>query len=428
MKKAVFGMLAVLVLFLGVAAPTFADENEVAALKSQIDQLNKKLSDLESRFKNMDDQVREVSKPSIDHPGHFGPIAPPEGGFLRTPSDIKLSGYVDGQWSQALGTRTSNASGNVGRFFDRNQNTFTVNSAELDLEKEAEVGGAGFRVDLQFGEDPAVVNADGDGNRVDLQQAYVQYVAPLHAFEGSSVLPDKIDIKAGRYVTLAGAEVIEGPDNWNISRSFMFGYSIPFTHTGLRTNFGLFDDKLDVYLGINNGWDAPIDTNSYKTFESAVGYDLSDSVSVFHALYWGPETANTNSHRRFLLTNVVSWDVNDKLSLMGDFDVGKQNRFDRATNGDVETAHWYGFAGYARYQFTDKLAFAYRMEIFHDGEESRSALDRTLWGNTWTAEYKLSGNMLTRFEYRLDKAGNESVLSGVRSSQSTLGAQVVYVI
>jgi len=38
---------------------------------------------------------------------------------------------------------------------------------------------------------------------------------------------------AGKFVTLAGSEVIWSPSNSNFSRSILFG-AIPFTHTGVR--------------------------------------------------------------------------------------------------------------------------------------------------------------------------------------------------
>jgi hypothetical protein len=38
-------------------------------------------------------------------------------------------------------------------------------------------------------------------------------------------------------VTLAGYEVIEAWKDPNITRSILFGFAIPFTHTGIRANY-----------------------------------------------------------------------------------------------------------------------------------------------------------------------------------------------
>ena len=55
-----------------------------------------------------------------------------------------------------------------------------------------------------------------------MQQAYV------------SLLTGKLQLDAGKFVTPLGAEVIESQDDWNYSRSILFGYAIPFYHAGMR--------------------------------------------------------------------------------------------------------------------------------------------------------------------------------------------------
>ena len=40
----------------------------------------------------------------------------------------------------------------------------------------------------------------------------------------------------GKFVTSAGAEVIETNGNWNYSRSLLFALAIPYYHMGVRTS------------------------------------------------------------------------------------------------------------------------------------------------------------------------------------------------
>lgn len=427
------------------AMPAFADEGQVSALQSQVQDLNDKISNLER-------QLRDVEGKFAPHETGHHLEQPGEGGLLHVAEDINMGGHLDVQWNNnfrqpatANNTRGANPGAtagaaprtNAGRIFDRSDGSFAVNASEIYFEKTAEeVGSTGFRTDIMFGEDAAVVNGDGDSNVVDLQQAYVEYNAPLGIFEGNTILPDNVKIKAGRYVTLAGAEVIEQPNNWNISRSFLFGYAIPFAHTGVRTNFGLFNDFFDTYFGFNNGWDNAIDNNSFKTLESGIGYEPLEGVNVFHSLYWGGEVNDTNAGKRWLLTNVVSYDVTDKLSVMGDFSYGDQNNVQDAAAGVPQAvdATWWGFAGYARYQLTDKLAVAYRAEWFRDETLFRTALADTLFGQTLTSEYKIDENLLARAELRFDKANDDNIIPGAgttvseKSSQTTIGASLVYII
>ena len=94
---------------------------------------------------------------------------------------------------------------------------------------------------------------------------------------------------------------------------------------------------------------------------------------------------------------------------------------------ETNSADWQSYAGYARYQLTDKFAMAYRAEIFKQDELFRTTLDDTLWSQTLTAEHKLTDNMIARLEYRYDKADSNNAFD-LDSNQQTLGGQVIYLI
>jgi len=404
-------------LMLVLSPVTFADENEVVKLKEKVDILMKKVSALEKRGEKKGS-------------AYIAPT-PAEGGMISTAQGIEMGGHLDIQWNNNFRQPAGVAGANAGRIFDNDDGSFTVNSAELWFENlPEEVGETGFRVNLAFGEDTGVVAADGlTGDSVDLQEAYVQYIAPLSFFEGSDIVSDQVTLTAGRFATLAGMEVIEGPDNWNISRSFLFGLAIPFIHTGIRANWGMFNDYFDVSLGLNNGWDLAVDNNSFKTLETGVGYDPIENVSVYHAFYWGGEKMGNPAGKRWVLTNTVIWEVTDKLTVMGDFDYGAEHGIGSGTTNPniVNDADWWGFAGYARYQINDKTAVSYRGEIFVDDAIFRGfGSDRT-YEQTLTFEYALSEQMIARAEVRYDKSNDDNPFGG-SSSQTTIGAQLLYLI
>ncbi len=57
----------------------------------------------------------------------------------------------------------------------------------------------------------------------------------------------------GKFVTSAGAEVIEAMTNWNYSRSLLFVNAIPYWHFGARTSMPV--SKTDtVGFQLVNGW------------------------------------------------------------------------------------------------------------------------------------------------------------------------------
>ncbi len=445
-KKFAIVVGLMMVMFLSLTGTSFADQDEVRVLKDQINALNQKLTSLESQVMTMKGHIsatpgKELTATNVVPPGEVT-----EAGLIHTLQDIHMGGYVETQWNNNFQQPKSVANTNNLRVFDVNDGSFTINAAELDFQKEANPeGGAGFRVDIAMGSDAKIVDAATNGtsvggDTVTLQQAFVELVTPLKFWEGNSILPGSIKTIAGRYVTLAGAEVIEQKDNWNISRSIGFGFSIPFTHTGVRTNFKLFNNFLDTYLGLNNGWDDVIDNNSYKTLEAGFGWSPLDKVSIFNSLYWGPEVADQAGHRRFLISNVVKWEATDKLTFMYDFDFGAQHRVpDGAAIDRRENKQWFENAAYARYQRTKKLAAATRFEIFVDKQGFRTAAaprfpsDRT-WDQTFTLEYKLYENLITRLEYRLDHSNDDKPfttqasqgLSGGEKNQNTIGASLIY--
>jgi len=436
MKKILRGLLSLCLigmwLFPGVV---FAETtSEVAALKAQIDALSRKLEAMDSKMATME-------KPAPGAQTTYIPATPEKGGVLRTAmEDIHMGGYVETQYQNKIGEPQQN--GNVGRSLtDKAADTFSMNAAKLWFEKAANPeGGAGFRIDMMMGSDVQYYfnnltknNGSTSQTAFAFEQAYVQYIAPLGFWSDSKILPHTIDIKAGRMVTLAGNEVIEGPNNWNISRSVSFGYAIPFTHTGVRASYKLFNDYLTVYNGINNGWDVDVDNNSYKTFENAFSFSPLKDVTWTTATYFGPENNAASGGKRFLATNVLAWSATKKLSFAGEFDIGNQPRVDIAMDDNFHTAQWFDYAAYARYQFTEKLAAAYRIEMFDDSNRYRNwtgvgtAGAATDLANTLTLEYKLRENMIARAEYRIDyaNAGDGNVFGG-KNQQNTLGGQLSY--
>ena len=428
MKKLTATLLGmVFVMAFVVTAPAYADQALVSSLKGEVKDLNRKVESLQRQMQNLASGGQKRSS--------YVPSASGGGGLFHTMQDINVTGFVDVGYNQNLDSQTTNIGGNPLRTFDDDQNTFALHNFELNFEKLANPeGGAGFRVDISMGEDPEFVDAatvGADADEFSLQQAYIQVVAPMPILPGlsSDIFADTVDIKVGRFVTLAGTEVLEGGDNWNISRSFLFGLAIPFTHTGIRAEYNLFNDKVTTYWGVNNGWDANIDNNIYKTIEVAASWSPMENVGVTHAFYFGPETARRSGRKRYLLTNVVTWDATDRLSFIGEISLGTERRTTVAGGITSENAQWHGYAVYARYQLTDKFAMASRFEFFRDDDNFRTggipAGTNALWSPTFTLEYAPYDNLITRLEYRFDHADDGSPFNA-EAGQSTLGAQMIY--
>jgi len=309
-------------------------------------------------------------------------------GFLNFFRDVEMSGQVDGYYGYNFNHPDRNF--NTGRNFDFNHNSFSLNYAEIVFEKKNDLKDRlGYRLDVGFGQTADWVHgADPVGGEVikHIQQAYVSYVAPV----GKGLTVD-----FGKFVTPHGAEVIETKDNFNYSRSFLFAYAIPYYHSGFRAKYG-FNDKVALTGFLVNGWNNVVDNNGGKTYGASLALTPTKRLAVTENYMAGPEQSNDNEHWRHLTDTVVTYLASDKVTLMGNFDYGK----DTLSSGT--TVHWTGFAGYLRYAFTNKLAFAPRFEILDDHDGFTTGTAQTLKSLTLTQEVKLSNKLLTRFEFRRD--------------------------
>jgi hypothetical protein len=375
-----------------------ADEAENASIKAEIDVLKDRLAKLEERL-----SASEAS-PSA---------SADDKAWIELPSGIagiKMSGFMDTSFT--LNANTPSGRVNTLRVFDTRAEDFMINNAELVLEKTASPESpVGFRTDLDFGSDSKVVGAVttglGSANDVfNLQQAYVEYLAPIG---------NGLDIKAGKFVTLHGAEVIESKDNWNFSRSFLFGYAIPFTHTGLRASYQ-WSDWLTTIAGISNGWDVVDDNNKAKTAEFSATITPSKELSFITTYMFGAEQPSDSRDLRHLFDVVATYQPLPKLTLKLNADLAYEE--DALSQDGGGNASWDGLAAYAKYDFSDWYSLAGRFEVFNDQDGFRTGAnvgaltgspidDLQLFEWTLTNEFKLNKHLLARLEYRLDKADSE---------------------
>jgi len=414
--------------FLMMIPMAHADDTDNAALKAEVEVLKSRLAALESKLAGS--QTFSTTAPSLGQKAGLPTLELPSG--LQ---GLQMSGYVDTSYVYNFNGPDAGASRtNRGRVFDVNSNSFTPQAAELVLEKpETDSMPIGFRTDLFFGDDAEVIHATGLGNATqpfDLQQAYITLKAPM----GSG-----LDFKVGKFVTLLGAEVIESPANWNFSRSFLFGYAIPFTHTGALASYS-FGDLGSATFGVVNGWDLADENNSFKTMLGQLTLTPIKSVTLSTNLITGAERPSDNRNDRTVLDLVATWQPLEKLTLMANYDYGHESSVTHGVAGTAgpDSANWQGLALYAKYDLTDKWALAGRWEFFNDMDNVRTAftgpggttLDNLHFTEfTLTSQWKLYEHLLARLEFRQDNS-NERVFfragSAFRDYQDTISGELIY--
>jgi len=390
-------MIMVFGLFLAISnTPSVrADDGSMAALVQKNADLEKRITALEAK-----------------------PATPATG--LQLPDylkDLTISGFVD--TSYVYNTNHPDSGKNTARVFDTEANSFSLQAAKLALERlPAKTGGVGFRIDMLLGNDAQVITPYGfDSSKFDVEQAYVDVLFPV----GKG-----LDIKAGRFVTLNGAEVIESKDNWNYSRSLLFGYAIPFTHTGVRASYPILD-TLTGYLGVNNGWDDVKDNNKGKTVESSLAWAPKDWFSSNLNVMYGPEEIGNNHSNRALYDFVLTFQPIKKLTFKINADyANEQDAVALDKNGT-----WSGVAGYARYDFNDQWSFSDRLEYFADPRGLRipGGVSQDVWEDTPTLEFRPYKSLITRLEYRYDHSTDKTFAVGSKAVayQNTFSLEAIYV-
>jgi len=336
--------------------------------------------------------------------------------------DIAVNAFVS--TSYQYNTNRPDAGTNSYRVFDFSHNTFNVDVAELVVQMApSKPNDAGFRLDFVLGSSIPKVAKSQDENvtQFDLQQAFVSYIVPL----GTGLRFD-----AGKYVTHLGYEVIDGYDGYddNYSRSVLFGYAIPFTHTGLKASYA-FSSKVAAMVGVVNGWDLVHDNNRSKSLAAQVTLTPVSSLSVLLNWIGGPEIADDNHTRRNVFDLVAILKPNSTLTLGLNGDYGIEDRTSLVNSGS--DAVWKGIAGYATLAVTDKFSVAVRGETFHDDDGVRlgTGTKGTLSEGTLTTAYKFTPRVVLRGEVRFDKA-NQAILAKrgtFDDKQTTVGANFIFV-
>ncbi len=344
-------------------------------------------------------------------------------------SGLDVSGYVDAGYSYAnKNVEAAPPAGFSNRVFDSQNNSFALHQFGLRVAKQPTRGFGGV-VNITAGADAQVIHAFPETTAAplslfDITQAYGQYAS------GS------LTLMAGKFVTLAGSEVIWSPSNGNFSHSILFG-AIPFTHTGVRAGYAL-SNTVTLYGGINNGWDQLTDANKGKTIELGASITPIRPLTINVTGYFGKESAAAPGtpvvggaqDTRNLLNVVANYTINNRMSAGGELLYVSQ---DRAVGG---AAKYNGLAGYFTYNLNREWRVAARAEMFDDKNGFHftpaapfTASDTKYKEVTGTLAYLPSSSVELRTELRVDQANNAVFRNSdgtTAKSLQTLGFQGIY--
>ena len=316
---------------------------------------------------------------------------------VLTATGITESGYVAASYFHSNGYGTYHQ-------FDNKHDTFQLDQAGITLAFQPK-DGFGALVNIAAGEDMKILNAaeGSNPNAFDIVQGFVQYAA------------GPLTVIAGKYVTLAGAEVIAPTGNTNFSRSLLF-FAEPLTHTGVRVTYAA-SDTLNIVAGVNNGWNSSsLSTSGSKTAEMGVAWTPSKTFSLAAQAYVGKDP--TFDAQRILVDAVATYSATDALTFVLSYDWGKQQQH---AAGDPDL-NWNGAAFYTNYALNDQWRVSLRLEYLDDKEGFVSGLLNTpqkLKEGTLTFGYAPAKSFELRIEARYDKSDKATFLRTI-STDATI--------
>jgi len=368
----------------------------------------------------------------------------PLAGLASVLNGATVVGLVDGYYGYnfnhpAAGT-TLLSPDNPGNFtslqvFTPRNNQFALNLVELGLVKTPDADNRlGYKAIFGFGDAMQQVNVLSGNDPSFLQylkEAYFSYLAPV----GKG-----LQIDVGKFVTPMGAEVIESNANWNYSRSLLFYYAIPFYHYGARAQY-TFNPKFSLTGFLVNGWNDVVHDastgyhNSGKTGGLSLAWTATKKLTVTETWLGGPgATQLDGSHWRNVFDTVIAYNLNSKWSFQLNGDYGRVE-----ATSPIQPVDWWGAAGYVKYQFNPKYAFAGRYEYYNDPQGyTTNIVDANGVGPhiqefTATFERRIATHLITRLEYRHDASNQAFFPEGKASNplvsgQNTMAVGMMFVL
>jgi hypothetical protein len=355
------------------------------------------------------------------------PAATPAPAPLHFPWKIgpmAVTAFVDGYYSYNYNTPTTSANDQINDLYNFNDKTDTVDLSAVKLTLNHDPAPFGAHFDFMYGRTNELVTAGLQGDYI--EQAFLSLKPP--AAKG-------FEADFGRFVTSAGAEVIEAKDNFNYSRSLLFSWAIPYTHFGLRTSMPV--SKTET-LGVQvvNGWNVLTKNNGWATVGLTSAF-VKTKYTWDLNFYTGPEKALPGHGYRNLVDTTLLLTPNAKFNAYINYDWGQNNDSVVGTGiyatGDHKINNWQGIAFAAHEQFK-QAALAGRYEYFTDPQGFQTGTAQHLNEFTGTFEYKvpkISQTLISRAEFRHDQSDVpffHQNAHGMVDGQSTVTAGLILVL
>jgi hypothetical protein len=365
-----------------------------------------------------------------------------------------IYGYVEAGYTADLSGRPQNSDLiPLRRFGSEYGNHLELNQLSLTLARKINFNSRSFikrgwdvggKVQFVYGYDSDFVHANG----LNFYHSYANNVStyplyqfdPLQFYATAAIHLGKmgnVEIKAGKFLTLMGAESYNPTHNLFYSHSISYTYGIPVTQTGVMVEYAP-NNQWNFWAGVTRGWNQGFSDNNPNgvDFLGQVSYSPSSRLNLKLNLSEGPQDTGTNNPYRTLVEPIITYTppiMNNNLTLISDTVFGNDAAGNVTTGGN---AFWFGETLYQSYVINSYLTASLREGYYYDGAGFTTGLTTPgVTGNygELTAGVKitpfptsnLGKNFYLRPEIREDLA-DHGVLTNGKHYQTTIGVDAIY--
>lgn len=478
--KRITAVLATTLLF--VVQPALAEtdvESELAKMREVMQGLQEKVEAQDEQLKHQKELLEDAQTAVRDQQERTESLS----GLSQFLDMVDVDGHVAGSYNWNFNTPKAEHGGvglNQGAYgllpFHPDHNTFTVDQIWFGIGKPAtEESPGGFRFDILYGNNANFLGqgtgfssfhdfTDGRLDDIDLDDDADEpgflsrrwssfdstsdyYIAQAYVEYTSTIVADGLNFKFGKFQTPVGAEVIQSPANYNITRGNVYVLLQPVDHLGLISTLDL--GMFEVGGGVVNSGESTFSSPDWNDEKSYIGTAQvgNDRMSLRTTFIYGADAipfadgkensvddvSGTNSTRRGLADVTAFFNPADNVGLWANYNY-------LFVEGSGLYAHGIAVAG--RVGITDRLGAALRGEyVFvngpNDGEVSGAdvVVDRVdIYSLTGTLDFALTDHLTARGEVRFDWINDPGAAgfgflensTGFADNQTVALAEVVY--
>ncbi len=207
-------------------------------------------------------------------------------------------------------------------------------------------------------------------------------------------LDDRLWLDVGVLPSHIGFESAIGIENWTVTRSMLADNS-PYFETGARVSYISDDGRWYVSGLVLNGWQRiqRPDGNTTPSLGHQITYKPHPKLTVNSSSFVGNDRSDRDRRMRYFHNFYIDYALTDRVGILGAFDIGAE----QISRGSSRYHVWLSPVAILKYQHSDRLSVATRLEYYQDRNE---VIVETTQGNGFNT-YSYSVNLDYRFSKQL---------------------------